>query len=267
MIVAVCALEMFSYELGMDVPLTIILPERRGVPHEPRKPAAYPVLYLLHGHGQNHTSWLRMSSIERYLLNTDAVVVMPNGARGCYVDGINTHRYGSFLTQELPLALENWFHITSDRENTFIAGLSMGGYGAFLAALIHPDRYAAAAALSPAIRIDQMDFSAEGRGGTDPAFEEIARNFRAVFGEPSTFEASGFSLKHAIMQPFSAAMKPRLLQLCGDRDPLLPMNRDFAEFISRNHPEVEFKFEIRPGAHDFEFWDREIRTALRFFGL
>ena len=137
---AVLNLDLFSYELAMNTQATIILPERRGVKHLPRNGESYPVLYLLHGHGQDHTSWIRMSNIERYLANTDVIVVMPNGNRGSYVDGVNTHRYGTYLTEELPVALRNWFHISEKREDTFIAGMSMGGYGAIYAAMKHPDK-------------------------------------------------------------------------------------------------------------------------------
>lgn len=104
---AVVQLDLYSYELAMNTQITLLLPERRGVPHTSRQGQPYPVLYLLHGHGQDHTSWLRLTRLESYLQNTDVVVVMPNGSRGCYVDGEQSHRYGTYLTEELPLALGN----------------------------------------------------------------------------------------------------------------------------------------------------------------
>ena len=115
---AIVNLDLYSYELAMNTQVAVLLPERRGVPHASRAGRPYPVVYLLHGHGQDHTSWLRLSRLESYLQNTDVIVVMPNGSRGCYVDGTATHRYGTYLTDELPVALSNWFHLSSARENT-----------------------------------------------------------------------------------------------------------------------------------------------------
>lgn len=267
---AVLHLDLYSYELAMNTQATVILPERRGVPHLPRKGQPYPVLYLLHGHGQDHTSWLRLSRIESYLQNTDLIVVMPNGGRGCYVDGENTHRYGTYLTQELPTALKNWFQISPRREDTFIAGLSMGGYGALHAALSHPESYSAAAALSAGIRMDRLELSPDSaeKGLALPDSYEIEQNFRAIFGSADAYEESRFSLKKLARDlQASGAECPRLLQLCGDDDPLLGMNRDFAAFMERECPSLPHEFCVSPGMHNYDFWDREIVTALRFFGF
>ena len=267
---AVCNLDLYSYELAMNTQVTLLLPERRGVPHRSREGAPYPVLYLLHGHGQDHTSWLRLTRLESYLQNTDVIVVMPNGSRGCYVDGAATHRYGTYLTEELPRALGNWFHFSPRREETFIAGMSMGGYGALRAALACPERYAAAAGLSTAVRLDRVDLgpgSAE-RGLAIPELSEVGRNFRQVFGPEEDYESTPFSLKRLARERSRAdGPKPRLLQLCGDDDPLLPVNRELADFFRTECPGLDHTFQVSPGMHNFDYWDREIGTALRFFGL
>ena len=94
---AVVNLDFYSYELAMNTQATVLLPERRGVPCTSREGRPYPVLYLLHGHGQDHTSWLRLTRLENYLQNSDVIVVMPNGSRGCYVmilqDALSTLGY------------------------------------------------------------------------------------------------------------------------------------------------------------------------------
>ena len=267
---AVVQLDLYSYELAMNTQITLLLPERRGVPHTSRQGQPYPVLYLLHGHGQDHTIWLRLTRLESYLQNTDVVVVMPNGSRGCYVDGEQSHRYGTYLTEELPLALGNWFHLSPRREDTFIAGMSMGGYGALRAAMAHPERYAAAAGLSTAVRLDQMrDLPrAAERGLAIPPLEEVDRNFRCVFGPENAYESSPYSLK-ALARRLNDASgpKPRLLQLCGDDDPLLPANEDLAAFFADHCPNLDHTFQIDPGMHNFDYWDQAIRTVLTFFGL
>lgn len=267
---AVVNLDLYSYQLAMNTQVSMILPERRGVPHVSRDGKPFPVLYLLHGHGQDHTSWLRLSRIESYLANTDLIVVMPNTSRGCYVDGQGTHNYGTYLTEELPLVLRNWFQISPRREDTFITGMSMGGYGALRAALAHPEKYAAAAGMSAAIRLDQMELGPDAaeRGLALPELEEVDRNFHCVFGPAELYEETDYSLRQLAKRLRDReGPKPRLLQLCGEEDPLRWANDDFAAFIRRECPELDYTYQVSPGIHDFDFWDREILTVLRFFGL
>lgn len=267
---AVLNLDMYSYQLAMNTQVSVILPERRGVPHVSRDGKPFPVLYLLHGHGQDHTSWLRLSRIEYYLANTDLIVVMPNTSRGAYVDGQGTHNYGTFLTEELPTAMKNWFQISPKREDTYIAGLSMGGYGALRAAFAYPEKYAAAAGLSSAIRLDKMELGPDSasKGLALPTLGEVDRNFRCIFGPDEEFENTDYSLKVLAKRlQESDGPKPRIIQLCGDDDPLLYQNDDFAAFMKAECPGLDHTYQTSPGMHNFDFWDREILTALKFFGL
>ena len=265
---AILSLDLYSYELAMNTHAMVILPERRGVPHEAHE-GAYPVLYLLHGHGQDCTSWVRMSRLESYVQNLDVVVVMPDGGRGCYVDGVSSHRYGAYLTRELPVAVANWFRVSPRREDTFIAGMSMGGYGVLRAALEFPEQYGAACGLSTAfhLRADRLRGHAE-QGLNIPDFSEIEGNFTNVFGPESGFVGSRFDLE-ALARTVngSGGPKPRVLQLCGTGDPLRAENAAFAAFVERECPGLDWTYEERPGIHDFDFWDGEIPGMLRFFGL
>lgn len=265
---AVVNLDLYSYELAMNTQATILLPERRGIPHTSHD-EPYPMLYLLHGHGQDHTSWLRLSRIEFYLQNTDVIVVMPNACRSSYVDGVNTHRYGSFLTQELPRIIKNWFNITTDRENTFIAGMSMGGYGALHAAFSYPEQYGAVCALSPGIRMGSLDLHDKAdKGLTIPAVPEIDRNFRNTFGPAENYLGSEYDLKHLARQlNAGSSHKPRILHLCGTEDPLHAESEDFAQFMRTECSGLDYTWQDGPGIHDFNYWDRESITMLRFFGL
>lgn len=269
---AVINMDFYSYELGMNTQATIILPERRGVPVADRQGKPYPVLYLLHGHGLDHTGWLRMTRIEHYLKDTDVIVVMPNGNRGCFVDGLHTHKYGAYLAEELPKTLRNWFHISPRREDTYIAGFSMGGYGALRAAYSHPERYSAVAALSPSIDMhklaDIMPPDAPERGIAFPPYPEIGRNFTEIFGNDEEYAHSDLNLKNLARKLQAAGEKTlRTLSLCGDRDPLFEMNEDFATFMRSECPDLPFEYMVSEGIHNFDYWDREIITALRFFKL
>lgn len=265
---AILNLDLYSYELAMNTQVSMILPERRGIPHEPHE-QPYPVLYLLHGHGQDHTSWLRLSRIEFYLQNTDVIVIMPNANRSSYVDGVNTHKYGTYLTEELPCALKNWFHISSNRENTYIAGMSMGGYGTLHAVLSRPDLYGAACAMSAGIRMGTCDISGKAdKGMTIPDVPEINRNFLNTFGPNETYLGSNYDLRHLARQLNSSdGPKPNILQLCGTEDPLYEDNVEFAAFIKKECPNINHTYQESEGIHDFNYWDRESLTMLKYFGL
>ena len=106
------------------------------------------LLYLLHGLGDDASAWQRYSSIETLAAVYGLVVVMPSAGRSFYIDQPNGQKYFTYLTEELPQYLADVFKLAPSRENTFIAGNSMGGYGAFKAALLHPELYTAAASFS-----------------------------------------------------------------------------------------------------------------------
>jgi S-formylglutathione hydrolase FrmB len=126
-----------SSVLGQNTNMIVLLPERRHVPRK-REDKKYPVLYALHGHGQDHTNWQRDGYLEHLLKEEDVIVVMPHGGRSFYTNAKYGHEYFSFLTEELPIIIANYFPASTKRENTFIAGISMGGYGAMKARFCGP---------------------------------------------------------------------------------------------------------------------------------
>ena len=150
----------FSDVLGMATSMDVILPEQTmgQIGMEGRasdKP--YPTLYLLHGMSDDHTIWQRRTSIERYVSDMGIAVVMPTTHLGWYTDMAQGNRYWTFISEELPAKCRSFFKNMSDRrEDTFAAGLSMGGYGAFKLGLRCPDRFAAVASLSGGL--DAADF-------------------------------------------------------------------------------------------------------------
>ena len=115
----------------------------RGLPVAKRK-----VLYLLHGLSDDGSAWQRYTSIETIAALYGLVVVMPSVGRSFYTDQPNGQKYFSYLTDELPHYLKDVFGLSPHREDTLIAGNSMGGYGAFKAAFLHPELYSAAASFS-----------------------------------------------------------------------------------------------------------------------
>src|SRR4051795_10646195 len=135
--------------------MTVLLPQaveaQIGVSSTTGTGGEPPVLYLLHGLSDDHTAWLRNTSIDRYAAARGLAVVMPQVQRSFYADEVHGGRYWTFLSEELPEVVGSFFRVSTRREDTYVAGLSMGGYGALKWALREPHRFAAAASLSGAL--------------------------------------------------------------------------------------------------------------------
>src|SRR4051812_38381310 len=174
-----------------------------------------PVLYLLHGLSDDDTIWLRRTSIERYVAPLGLAVVMPQVHRSFYTDEAYGGRYWSFLSEELPELVGSFFRVSERREDTFVAGLSMGGYGALKWALRRPDRFAAAASLSGAVDVTGLR--------TSRVREEDPRLFPRVFGD-RPIAGTPDDLLALVAQADPAAL-PALWVGCGTEDALLASNR------------------------------------------
>jgi putative tributyrin esterase len=235
--------------LALSTSMTVLLPEE-GKPNPP-------VLYLLHGMSDDDTSWARRTSIERYLDGLGLAVVMPQVHRSFYVDEAQGLRYWTFLTEELPQLVGRLFRVSERREDTFVAGLSMGGYGALKWALRHPDRFAAAASLSGALGIAET--RGEGRWPEDPAFPE------RVFGAQSSTDTDDDLLWLAGRSELSASTCPRLYLCCGTDDELYDDNVRFRDAcVARGLP---LTVDFGPGAHNWEYWDTKIQDVLAWLPI
>src|SRR4051794_11845719 len=141
--------------LEVGTSMTVLLPQagegQIGVTGaRPDPEAGFPVLYLLHGLSDDSTAWLRYSSIERYAAELGLAVVMPQVQRSFYADEEHGGSYWTFLSEELPGIVGSFFGVSQRREDTFVAGLSMGGGGAPEWGPPEPPRVAAAPSPSPA---------------------------------------------------------------------------------------------------------------------
>ena len=218
--------------------------------------AEYPVLYLLHGLSDNHSIWMRRTSIERYAAAYGLVVVMPSGERGFYTDMAAGYRYWTMLSEELPQIVRNLFPVSAKREETFAAGLSMGGYGALKLALRCPERFAGAVALSP-VTDPRGWFEGHERDGMREELERIFGSAERIVSNDDDL----FTLSDRLMK--SDAPKPRLMQVCGSEDGLLPENHRFRDHMRRiGYP--DYRYVEDAGTHNWEFWDHYIQDGLRF---
>jgi len=247
----------FSEVLQLNTAMCAILPDPpRDDAGRPRRAASRPpTLYLLHGLSDDHTIWQRRTSIERYVAGLDLAVVMPAANRSFYTDMACGPRYWTFVAEEVPARARAWFGLSDAREDTFAAGLSMGGYGAFKLALTHPERYAAAASLSGALDVARLAGERERR-----------TEMSALFGNPAGVAGSGNDLFHLARRAAEGdGPRPRLYQWCGTEDPLHADNVRF-----REHAEalgLDVTYEEGPGGHEWACWDRQIQRVLEWLPL
>ena len=243
----------YSDVLGMCCRMNVILPQRtvsqigmRGVDGGSENP----VLYLLHGLSDDHSIWLRRTSIERYASEMGLAVVMPNVHRSFYTDMEQGQRYWTFISEELPRITKTLFKISDKREHTFVAGLSMGGYGALKLALNHPNRYAYAASLSGVMDIAHFW---KQRGGNNA-------EYKMIFGSLKKLKNSLNDLHYVAEELAKKRRKPKLYIACGSEDHLIGDNRRFHEKL--DDLKIKHEYVEEPGAHEWGFWDSHIQKVL-----
>lgn len=237
-----------SATLGLACSANVILPDRRK---DPGRPLA--TLWLLHGLSDDHTIWQRRTSIERYAAAYRLAVVMPAVDRSFYADMQYGLTYWTFLSEELPGQMRQYFPLSAQRQDNFAAGLSMGGYGAFKLALNLPERYAAAASLSGALDLTGIWASAERKA------------ILQLISDKSP-KGTGNDLLHvAAKLARSRKPRPRLYQWCGTEDFLYADNLRFRDHARKAGLEVDYS--EGPGGHSWDRWDEQILKVIEWLGV
>ncbi|QGG55105.1 alpha/beta hydrolase [Paenibacillus sp. B01] len=256
--------EFFSETLSLSSSLAAVIPQR-GAAIGAAGPSAggppWPVLYLLHGATDNHMSWLRYSSIERYAQEKGIAVLMPSVHLSFYSDQKQGLDYFTFLSEELPAVAGAMFRLSDRREDTFAAGLSMGGYGAFKLGIRCPQRFAAVASLS-----GSLSQRTRLTGESPIANEAMLRMAKLTFGSAEAYDGSPDDLAHVLEGHLAAGTElPRFYQGCGTADFNYGLNLDFRrQFEGR----IGLTYVETPGAgHEWSYWDAAIRDVLDWLPL
>lgn len=219
----------------------------------------HPVLWLLHGRSDDHSMWTRQTSIERYAEAAGIAVVMPAVGLSWYQDMASGLNYGTFLRDELPEIARSFFPLSSRREENFIAGLSMGGYGAFLMALSQPEKYAAAASLSGVLDIQERVLK-----NVDARSENMIRLAFGPSCEIRGGDADLFTLAEKLRR--SGELSPALYACCGTADALIDGNRAFEAHAKQIGLALEY--EEHPGAeHEWGYWDQQIQRVIEWLPI
>ena len=260
----------FNFEseyLGNNHTVGVILPDkpRTKTPGEfYGSGKKYKVLWLLHGTFGDYSDWIRKSMIELYACERDLIVVMPSALNSNYANwpsfstGFNMYDY---IFDELMPIIYNWFPASDKREDNFVAGLSMGGRGACVLALNHPEKFAAAAVLS-ATPSDLHAMKAEGGPMWDRMQKSIA-NFNSEEEFLDSYQNTFKVLKDSLE---AGTDLPRLMFGCGESDGLYAGFLDFKAKAEKLDLDAEF-FSVPKLKHEWRFWDLAIQRALDFFGI
>ena len=248
--------DFFSEVLGLSCSMNVILPQQTigqtGIGNR-QSGEKHPTLYLLHGQSDDHTIWMRRTSIERYVTHLGLAVVMPAVHRSFYTDMEAGYRYFTFVSEELPAIARSFFPLSDKREDNFAAGLSMGGYGAFKLALSCPDQFAAAASLSGAVDICRM------KSDENP-------EHRNIFGSLDKLVGGKNDLVHLAKNvAASQGPKPMLYQCVGTEDFLYENNIHFRDTIQELG--LDLTYEEGPGSHEWGYWDQMIQKVLEWLPL
>lgn len=246
--------DFYSDVLGLSTSMTVLLPQVAASQIGIQSSAASsdpPTLYLLHGLSDDDTIWTRHTSIERYAAERGLAVIMPQVHRSFYTDEALGGRYWTFLSEELPEVVGRFFRLSPRREDTFVAGLSMGGYGAFKWALRQPERFAAAASLSGSLDVvRRMPADVPGYPGM----------FQRIFGDVSA-QGTDADLLWLIAEAARNGVElPRLYVCCGTEDRLYADSLTFRDTGQANG--VEMTTQFGPGDHDWAYWDAKIQDVL-----
>ena len=245
-----------SETLDKPYPFSIYIPDEA-----PANGGSYPVVYLLHGSFGSATDWLEQGALEatadaliREGIIPPTVVVMP-GCQSWWLDGHNEAAATAFLSDLIP-HIESTYPVSKERSGRFVAGLSAGGYGATRFALMHPERFAAAAALSPATYVPLPP--ANSSAYRHPAFLDGAGDFDQGLWQRNNFTAywddyrdSGLTVAFYINS--------------GDHDEFaIAYHAAVLYETLRQHQPDAVELRIVDGAHNWEVWRSTLPDTLTF---
>lgn len=218
----------------------------------------YQTLYLLHGGFGDYSDWVRFTSIEKYAQENKVAIVMASVGNSFYMDMSHGGKYFTYISEEVPKFARAMFPLSDKREDNFVAGLSMGGYGAFKLALAKPEMFACAASLSGAVdAISTMEMPPAVGGGIN--FNDICDDINKIKGTESDLLYTCEKLKK------ENADIPKLYQACGTEDFIYDMNVAVRDKIRELG--LDLTYEEGPGGHTWDFWDEYIKKALAWFPL
>lgn len=255
-------MNVFSRSLMRTAPVTVVLPLDRfpfpGVPERPEKP--FKTLYLLHGGFGGPNDFMYYTNVKKYAEAHDLALVIPGGDNLFFTDQPQFHaNLGSFAGDELVRLTRRMFPLSEKREDTFLAGCSMGGYAALKLGLKYGEHFGYTAAFSAPTIMDAL------KKGDERKLPEMigGRKFiEAVFGDPDRFAGSEHDLAwYAAQRKEAGAPVPKLYLSAGESEFLSEDCERLGGQLKEDGYDVTLR--IPAGGHDWSFWDRELDHIIR----
>lgn len=250
-----------SRALFRTIPLNVILPADKinymTGDYIESNGQKFKTLYLLHGLLGNYTDWVTGTRIQRWAEERNLAVVMPSGDNSFYFNGrMPMDDYETFIGKELPEITRKMFPLSEKREDTFIAGLSMGGYGAFRNGIVFSDTFSHVGEFSGAMHLFEKKEADKGVSEFD----------KKLFEDPEAAGKTNLNPEVAYEEMLSEGRPvPRFYMSCGTLDPLYQANVDMRDFVKSKGGDVTWDEEER--AHDWDFWDSQILKYLNWLPL
>ncbi len=244
-------MDFFSEALNMFTAVNVVLPLPR---HAGAAVQDLPTLTLLHGMGDDFSSWARKTDAERYALEAGLAIVMPDGGLSCYENMAHGERYRDYVALELPRVMRETFPLSAAREKNFIAGCSMGGFGALKLAFAHPETWSAAGCFSAA----------------HTEYQPPAPRSRAMLARVYGDDVAACDARTAAdIERVNGQTAPlRLWHGWGDADIVREnalRTRDF--FASLPAGAVDYHCETLAGGHDWTLWDAMLARFIPWLNL
>lgn len=207
-------------------------------------------LLLLHGFSGDCHDWLHNGGATNLSMQYNLAVVMPTGGTSFYLDQASScGRYCTWIGQELVDYLRDTFGLAQTREETWIGGNSMGGFGALHTALAYPDRFGGVIALSSALIVHQLPQMEPGVGNPMANYDYYA----TIFGDLKTAEERDCNPEVLYRKAVAEGNPlPRIYMACGTEDFLVHENHAMRDFLTAQ--KADFIYQEGPGVHDWNFW-------------
>jgi S-formylglutathione hydrolase FrmB len=234
-----------SGALNRDMTYRVVLPT--GIAAGQKLPA----VYLLHGGGSNFRAWSNYSDVARYA-ERGLILIMPEGHDSYYTNSVEhpQDRYEDYVVNDLISDVEGRFPVASVRANRAIVGISMGGFGAVKLAFRHPELFAFAGGISPAIDVPSRPFSVK-----RPLQWHYHRSIFGAWGGQAQRDNDPFVLALSS----DPAKTPYLFLTCGEQEGLLPANRKFAALLAQR--QIGHEFHVVPGCHNWTQWNERLDSC------
>lgn len=217
-------------------------------------------LYLLHGFTGGCNDWIESSNVLDFAQQYNLMIICPDGENSFYLDRPGTGgKYATYVGKELVDYTRKTFGLSTRREDTYIGGFSMGGFGALHTALAFPDTFSKAICLSSALIIHNVE-------KMEPGFVDPRADYdyyRYVFGDPKKVAKSEANPEYLIEQLLAQKKNiPGLYLAIGTEDFLYAENQQFRKFLDEHN--VPYTYEEGPGFHDYGIWTPYCRKGIEW---